>query len=112
MIVSIPLSNANNTNHLTNNTGQLEDKVIHMTSTNTNTASSTNANATSYCGLNYTEPTSQTNASGNFSNASLGASSQSESAINMPVMKQVNNTSTNGLMVILFISFSGRHLKF
>ena len=92
MIVSIPLSNANNSNHITN-TGQLDEKVLHLTSEN--------ASANSYCNINYTEPTSQTNSATLASTAvNFNASSQNlNQNILVPVIKQANNTSTNSLLV-------------
>jgi hypothetical protein len=95
MIVSIPLSNANNSNHITN-TGQLDEKVIHLTGEN--------ANANSYCNINYTEPTSQTNNATITSTAvNFNASSQNlNQNILVPVIKQTNNTSTNSLLVFIY----------
>ncbi len=98
MIVSVPLSNANNSNHITN-TGQLDEKVIHLTSEN--------ASANSYCNINYTEPTSQTNNTNNATLAStavnFNASSQNlNQNILVPVIKQANNTSTNSLLVFIY----------
>ena len=101
MIVSIPLSNTNtNTNHLANTGQQLTDKV--NTNTNSNNHNATNQlelDANQYCNLNYvTESASQVNGVNSF-----GVSQSETSQINVPVIKQVNSTSTNLLMVLFFV---------
>ena len=99
MIVSIPLSNANtNTNHLTNTGQQLADKVITSNNNNNHATNQLELDANQYCNLNYVaESASQVNGANSF-----GVSQSEASQINVPVIKQVNSTSTNLLMVCIF----------